>query len=135
MNDDERAELLDRMDRPSATIGADLPDEITLEDGTTLDVNAFVMECHSLETVPEAQREAIEDVKSTLRRERLRRRQRVQRDDLSYATAEILVESVHGLDRALNALEGLGEPAIGEQLRQKQLDDARDLLTLVDRAP
>jgi hypothetical protein len=135
VNDDERAELLDRMNRPSATIGADLPDEITLEDGTTLDVTAFVMECHGLETVPESQREAIEDVKATLRRERLRRRQRVQREDLSYAEAERLVESVHGLDRALNALEGLDEPAIGEQLRQKRLDDARDLLTLVDRAP
>lgn len=132
MNDRQRERLLDRTRRQSATIGAEMPDEVEV-DGRTVDLTEFVFECERLDAIPESERERIEDVKRTLRRERLRRKQRIEEEDISEATGERLVEEIHGIDRAINALEGLDTPDIAEQLRQKQLEDARELLALVDR--
>jgi hypothetical protein len=130
MDEHRRRELLDRIDRPSRTVGGSMPEELTV-DGTTVDLRALVFECERLETIPEAERERVEDAKRTLRRERLRRKQRVAREELDVETAEELVESVHGIDRALTALEGLDEPSFGEAVRRERLDDARELMELV----
>jgi hypothetical protein len=130
MDEHRRRELLDRIDRPSRTVGGSMPEELTV-DGTTVDLQALVFECERLGTVPEAERERVEDAKRTLRRERLRRKQRVAREDIDVETAEELVESVHGIDRALTALEGLDEPSFGEAVRRERLDDARELMELV----
>ena len=132
MDDSQRTRLLDRIRRPSATVGAEIPDELTIED-RTVDLNEFVFECKRLEAVTENERERIEEMKSTLRRARLRRKRRVETDDIDLATGERLVEEIRGIDRALNALDGLDEPNIEEQTRRKRLEDARELLTLVDR--
>ena len=130
MDERTRRRLLDRIDRPSQTVGATMPDELTVE-GTTIDLTEFVFECERLETIPDAERDRVEEAKRTLRRERLRRKQRVADEDITVDEAETLVESIHGFDRALNALEGLDTPDYDEQLRQKRLDDARELLELV----
>jgi hypothetical protein len=52
MNEQERQRLLDRIRRPSGTIGKKMPDELTIL-GTTVDLNAFVFECKRLDTIPE----------------------------------------------------------------------------------
>lgn len=130
MDDLTRQRLLDRIGRPSKTVGVAMPDEVTV-DGTTVDLNELVFECAKLETIPDAEREQLEEAKRTLRRERLRRKQRIADEDLSVEEAEDLAGSIHGLDRALNALEELDTPSFGEELRQKKLDDARELLALV----
>ena len=131
MNDRKRQRLLDRIQRPSGTVGTDLPDEITVQ-GTTIDLTEFIFECKRLETIPETERERIEDVKAKLRRERLERKQRIARDDISEDEGTQLVRDIHGLDRALNALEGLDEPSIDEQIRRQKLEDARELRSLID---
>ncbi|MFC3476972.1 DUF5788 family protein [Halobacterium litoreum] len=131
MDERERQRLLDRVERPSNSIGESIPDELSVGD-TTIDLKAFVFECKRLDAVPTDRREEIESVQSTLRRERLRRKRRIRDDDISRETAEELAASVHGIDRALNALAGLNDPDIGEELRQKRLDDARELLALAD---
>lgn len=131
MDDRERERLLDRVERSSNSIGESIPDELTVGD-TTIDLKAFVFECKRLDSVPADRREEIESVQSMLRRERLRRKHRIRDDDLTRETAEDLAASVHGIDRALNALAGLDDPGIGEELRQKRLDDARELIALAD---
>ncbi|WP_435347758.1 DUF5788 family protein [Haloarchaeobius sp. HRN-SO-5] len=130
MDEHQRRELLGDIDRPSRTIGGDVPETLTVQ-GTTVDLKEFVFECKRLDTIPEAERERIEDVKTKLRRERLERKQRVAREDISHEEGERLVRSIHGIDRALNALDGLDTPGIEEELRQKKLEDARELLALI----
>jgi hypothetical protein len=130
MDDRERRQLLEKLRRPAGTVGREIPDELTVQ-GTTIDVKEFVFECKRLDAVPESERERVEAVKTELRRERLERKQRLEREDVTRQEGERLVESIHGIDRALNALEGLDAPSIGEDLRQKQLEDARELLSLI----
>lgn len=134
MNDRQRRRFLERIDRPSQTIGKDVPDELTVQ-GATIDLKAFVFECKRLETIPKHERERIETVKTDLRRERLERKQRIAREDLAAEEGERLVQSIHGIDRALNALEGLDSPSIGEQIRRKRLEDARELRSLLNQLP
>jgi hypothetical protein len=111
-----------------------MPDEITVE-GRTVDLRELLFECDRLEAIPESERERLEAAKAALRRERLERKQRIARDEVDYEEGERLVGVIRGLDRALTALEGLDEPDIGEELRQKRLEDARELLTLIGRRP
>jgi hypothetical protein len=130
MNDRERQQLLEQLRRPAGSVGREMPDELTVQ-GTTIDVTEFVFECKRLDAVPESQRERPEEVKTELRRERLERKQRLEREDLTLAEGEELVDSIHGIDRALDALDGLDEPDIGEALRRKKLEDARELLAVM----
>ncbi len=130
MNERERRELLGKLQRPGRTVGVDLPDEVTV-DGTTVDLTELLFEVERLDGIPPAERERVEAAKSALRRERLARKRRIEDDDISYEVGQDLVESVRGIDRAINALEELDTPDIEEQLRQKELEDARELLSLV----
>lgn len=131
MNDRQRQRLLDRTRRQSKTIGMEIPEQLTVQ-GTTIDLKEFVFRCKRLQTIPADERERIDEMKRQLQRERLKRKQRLSREDLSYEDGEQLVRSIHGIDRALNALDGLDEPDIGEQLRQKRIEDAREVLALLD---
>ncbi|SFS07073.1 hypothetical protein SAMN05216559_3149 [Halomicrobium zhouii] len=130
MNERKRQRLVDKVRRPSGTIGEEIPDEITIQ-GATIDLNEFVFECERLDTVPESERERIDEMKTKLQRERLERKHRIARDEISCEEGERLVRSIYGIDRALNALDGLDSPGIEEELRQKKLEDARELLSLI----
>jgi len=134
MNEQERRRLLETLRRPSGTVGGDIPDELTVQ-GTTVDVKAFLFECERLDAIPERERERLESMKRALKRERLERKQRIEREDVSLKEGEALVRSIRGIDRALNALEGLDSADIEEQLRRKQLEDAEELRALMDLAP
>jgi hypothetical protein len=133
MNESQRRDLLGRIRSPSGALGADLPDEVDVQ-GTTVDLTEFVFECKRLDSIPEDQRERIEGTKRFLRRERLERKRKIENDEVSYEDGEEFVRTIHGIDRAINALEGLDEPDPGEQLREKELEDASALLTLADRS-
>lgn len=130
MDTETRRDLLHEVRRPSGTVGKDLPDELDVQ-GTTIDVREFVFACGDLDTIPEAERERIDEVETQLRRERLQRKQRLEDGDITEDEGEELVRSIHGLDRALTAIEGLDTPDIEEELRQKKLADARELLALL----
>jgi len=131
VNDRERERLLDATRRQSGTIGDEVPERLDVQ-GTELALREFVMECRGLEAIPDAQREEIEAVKTDLRRERLARRRRIADDELTRAEAEALVDAIRGIDRALDALEGLDTPGFGEQVRRHELESARELQSLVD---
>jgi hypothetical protein len=133
MNDHERRRLLGKLRRPSGTVGGEIPDELTVQ-GETVDVKTFLFECQDLDGIPERDRERLESLKTALQRERLARKRRIEREDISFEEGEALVQRIRGIDRALNALEGLDTAGIEEQLRRKQLEDAAELRALMDLA-
>lgn len=122
----ERKQLLERVEREAATVGADIPDEIDVQ-GETLDLQTFVFEIKRRDTIPEGERERVDEAKKNLRRERLQRYQRIENEaDLSYETGEHLARSIIGIDRALNALEQLRPVDLeGEAQRQETIDQKR----------
>ncbi|WP_323675422.1 DUF5788 family protein [Halorubellus sp. PRR65] len=133
MTERERRRLLSKLQRRSGMVGGDIPDELTVQ-GETVDVKAFVFECDDLDGIPESERERLESLKRALKRERLERKQRLEREALSVEEGEAIVREVRGIDRALNALEGLDAPGIEEQLRREELENAQELRALMDLA-
>jgi hypothetical protein len=118
----ERKQLLERVNREGATIGVDIPDRIDVQ-GEEVELRDFVFEIKRRETVPEGEKERVDEAKKNLRRERLQRLQRIEENEVSYEEGQRLVESIVGIDRALNALEQL-RPANLEQ--EAQLQEAQD---------
>jgi hypothetical protein len=103
----ERKQLLERVNREGATVGATIPETIEVQ-GEPVDLREFVFEMKRRNTIPAGERDRVERAKKNLRRERLQRLQRVERGEIDYEEGERLVESIVGIDRALNALEQLG---------------------------
>jgi len=133
MNERERQRLLDSTQRKSGTIGEEIPETVTVQ-GSEVDLREFVFECKRLKAVPDEERERIEEMERKLKRERLARKQRIADDDITYEEGERLVDVIRGLDRAINALEGLDSPSLSEELRRKRIRDAEKLLSLVEQA-
>jgi hypothetical protein len=125
MKEFERKQLLERIDREGATVGASIPETITVQ-GEEINLQEFVFEIRRRESIPPGERERVDQAKRNLRRERLQRRQRIERGEVSYEEGERIVESIIGLDRALSALEDLGDTDVeGEARRQEAMDQKR----------
>ncbi|MFB6172645.1 MAG: DUF5788 family protein [Haloarculaceae archaeon] len=107
MEEFERKQLLERIEREGATVGASIPERITVQ-GEEVALQEFVFEMRRRETVPSGERERVEQAKRNLRRERLQRKQRIEAGEVSFEEGERLAESIIGIDRALSALESLG---------------------------
>ncbi|QIB73369.1 hypothetical protein GL213_12260 [Halogeometricum borinquense] len=122
MKEFERKQLLERVNREGATIGVDIPDRIDVQ-GEEVELRDFVFEIKRRDTVPEGEKDRVEQAKKNLRRERLQRLQQIEDNEVSYEEGRRLVESIVGIDRALNALEQL-RPANLEQ--ESQLQEAQD---------
>ncbi|MUV58995.1 DUF5788 family protein [Halogeometricum sp. CBA1124] len=122
MKEFERKQLLERVNREGATIGVDIPDRIDVQ-GEEVELRDFVFEIKRRERVPNGEKERVDRAKKNLRRERLQRLQRIEENEVSYEEGQRLVESIVGIDRALNALEQL-RPANLEQ--EAQLQEAQD---------
>jgi hypothetical protein len=129
----ERKQLLERVNREGATVGADIPERITVQ-GEEVDLQQFVFEIKRRETVPAGERERVEQAKKNLRRERLQRLQRIEDGEVSYAEGERLVESIIGIDRALNALEGLGAADLEREAEAKEAADRKRWMKFLRKA-
>jgi hypothetical protein len=120
----ERKQLIERVEREGATVGVDIPERITVQ-GETVDLQAFVFEIKRRDTVPAGERERVERAKKNLRRERLQRKQRIEEDDISFAEGEELARAIIGIDRALNALESLGPTDIERERKAQETADRK----------
>ncbi len=120
----ERKQLLERLDRAGSTVGVDIPERITVQ-GEPVDLREFVFEIKRHESIPSGERERVKKAKSNLRRERLQRRQRIEDEEMSYDEGEAIVESILGIDRALNALESLGPTDLESEARQQEVADRK----------
>jgi hypothetical protein len=117
-----RKQLLERIEREGATVGADIPETIEVQ-GEEIALQEFVFEIKKRDTVPKGERERVESAKKNLRRERLQRKQRIEDTDLTFEEGEELADAIIGIDRALNAIESLGPTDIE---REEQAQEAAD---------
>lgn len=116
MHDYERAQLLERIERDGATVGASIPETVEI-DGESIDLRAFVFETRQVESITPEERERVNDVIRTLRRARTEYTERLESTAISREEGEDLVETIVAIDRALHALADL-EPADIESERQ-----------------
>ena len=133
MKEYQQKQLLERVNREGATVGADIPDRITVQ-GEEVDLQAFVFEIKRRDTVPAGERERVEQAKKYLRRERLQRVQQIERDEVTYEEGRELVESVIGIDRALNALEQLRTPDLEREAKAQQAADQKRWMKVLRQA-
>jgi hypothetical protein len=129
----ERKQLLERVNREGATVGADIPERITVQ-GEEVNLQQFVFEIKRRDTVPAGERERVDRAKKNLRRERLQRLQRIEDDEVSYAEGQRLVESIIGIDRALNALEGLGPANLEREAEAQEAADRKRWMKFLKKA-
>jgi hypothetical protein len=132
MDDEDRERLLERVNSKTATVGASLPDTITVE-GEQLPLAEFVIETRELERIPPETSETLEAAKRTLRAERSRRVDRLESEEMSVETAEALADEIIGIDRALNALENVRKPSFGERSQSRDVADTERWLSFLDR--
>ena len=132
MDDAAREKLLDRVNRQSATIGASLPETVTVGD-EELPLAEFVIETRKVPGVPPEHRDVLANAKQTLRSERASRLDRLESEPLDREEAETLADEIVGLDRALNALENIRQPNYGDTARTAAIEDHRRWATFLDR--
>lgn len=133
MKEYERKGLLERVEREGATVGASIPETISVQ-GRDIDLREFVFEIKRRDTVPAGERDRVEQAKTNLRRERLQRKERLEGADISFEEGERLVESVIGIDRALNALEGLGSTNLEAEEQAKEAADQKRWVSFLQKA-
>ncbi|TKX59974.1 hypothetical protein EXE44_00300 [Halorubrum sp. SS7] len=132
IDDDVREALLDRVNSPSATVGASVPDEVEI-DGSAVDLSAFIVETRKVDAVPPALDRKVTAARESLRAERARRVERLESDPLDRETAEALADEVVGIDRALNALEGVRRPGFADEHHADTLAGHERWLAFVDQ--
>ncbi|QKG91585.1 hypothetical protein HPS36_01510 [Halorubrum salinarum] len=132
IDDDVREALLDRVNSPSATVGASVPDEVEI-DGSAVDLSAFIVETRKVDAVPPALDRKVTAARESLRAERARRVERLESDPLDPETAEALADEVVGIDRALNALEGIRRPGFADEHHADTLAGHERWLAFVDQ--
>ncbi|MDS0477718.1 DUF5788 family protein [Natrinema sp. 1APR25-10V2] len=133
MQEYERKQLLERVEREGATVGADIPETITVQ-GEEIDLRTFVFEIKRRETVPSGERERVEQAKRNLRRERLERLERIEEGAISREEGEDLARSIIGIDRALNALESLGLTDLEREQMVQQAQDRKRWMSFLKKA-
>jgi hypothetical protein len=135
MREYERKQLLERVEREGSTLGADIPEEIEVQ-GETVELHQFVFEIKRRDKVPPGEREKVEEAKKNLRRERLQRKQRLEDEetDLTFEEGEQLVQSIIGIDRALEALQSLGPTSIEQEAKAKEAADKKRWMEFLKQA-
>ena len=133
MREYERKGLLERVEREAATVGATIPEEIEVQ-GEPIDLQAFVFEIKRRETVPPGERDRVERAKRNLRRERIERLERIEENEVSYERGEELAASIIGIDRALEALEGLNAADPETEAKRQEAADRKRWMNFLKKA-
>ena len=133
MKEFERKQLLERVNREGATVGAEIPDVIDVQ-GEEIDLREFVFEIKRRDTIPEGERDRVERAKKNLRRERLQRLQKIERNEVGYEEGEELAESIVGIDRALNALEQLRSTDLEREATAQEAADKKRWMKFLKQA-
>jgi hypothetical protein len=139
MKEFERKQLLERIEREGATVGASIPETIDVQ-GEKVDLRDFVFEIKRHETTPPGERDKVERAKRNLRRERLERKQRIESEEddedsenLTFEEGEQLVESIIGIDRALSSLENLDSSNIEGEIAAKEAADTKRWMNFLNQ--
>jgi hypothetical protein len=133
MREFERKQLLERVDREAATVGASIPDTLDVQ-GEEFELREFVFEVKKLDSVPAERREDVQEAKKLLRRERLQRRERLEEADITREEGEEVVNAIIGIERALNALESLGTTSIEAEIEASERADKKRWFSFLKEA-
>lgn len=133
MQEFERKQLLERIGREGATVGASIPDRITIQ-GEEIDLREFVFEIRRRDTIPPGEQDRVERAKKNLRRERLQRKQRIESEDLSFEEGERIAEAIIGIDRALNELESLDPVNLEAEEQAQEAADRKRWMNFLQKA-
>jgi hypothetical protein len=133
MREFERKQLLERVDREAATVGASIPDVIDLQ-GEEFELREFVFEVKKLDRIPADRRDEVQEAKKLLRRERIERRERLEEGDISREEGERLVNAIVGIERALNALESLGTTSLEAEMEASERADKKRWFSFLKEA-
>jgi hypothetical protein len=129
----ERKQLLARVDRDGATVGASIPETVEVQ-GEPVDLREFVMEISRRDTVPAGERDRVDRAKRNLRRERTERVERLEEGDITREEGEEIANAVVGIDRALNALESLDPTDIESERERKETADQKRWVSFLKQA-
>lgn len=122
MDEDDRVALLERVNRQSATVGASMPETITVG-GDELALAQFLIETRKVDRIPPDTEAVLTEAKRTLEDERARRIERIESESLDRDTAEDVADEIVGIDRALNALENVRQPTYSEAADDATIED------------
>jgi len=131
MDQSERERLLKRVSRQGATVGARMPETVTIR-GEDLDLDEFIVETRRVEGVPPEAAEVVAEATRSFRAAREKRFERLKHAEIGRTDAEALAEEIIGIDRALNALEGIRRPAYAEDAGHQQIEDYKRWLGFLD---
>ena len=129
----ERKQLLERVEREAATVGASIPDRISIQD-EEVNLQQFVFEIRRRETIPPGERDRVDRAKKNLRRERLQRKQRIEEGEISYEEGELLANAIIGIDRALTELESLGPADLEREAQAQEAADRKRWMKFLRKA-
>jgi hypothetical protein len=129
----ERKQLLERIDRESSTLGVEIPERIEIQ-GEEIQLREFVFEIKRRETVPAGERDRVERAKRNLRRERLERRDRIETGEISFERGEELADAIIGIDRALEALESLKSESVEAEAKRQEAADTKRWMDFLKKA-
>lgn len=133
VKDYQRKGLLERVNREAATVGASIPETIELA-GEEIELQSFVFEIKRRDTIPPGEQERVETAKRNLRRERQRRLDRLENEEMSYEEGERLAETIVGIDRALEALDQLQPVDLETESKRKEAADRKRWLSFLKQA-
>ncbi|WP_280535224.1 DUF5788 family protein [Halopenitus sp. POP-27] len=133
MKEYRRKQLLERVNREAATIGASIPETIEVQ-GEPIDLREFVFEIKRRDAVPPGERERVERAKRNLRRERIERLDRIEAGEVSYETGVELADAIIGIDRALDALESLDPADVEAEARRQDAVDTKRWMNFLKQA-
>ena len=131
LDQQKREELLRRVNRQGATVGARTPETITVG-GEEFHLREFLIETRKVEGVPPDARELVKQASSELSRRREELHDKLEAEPLSRTEAERIADEIIGLDRAVNALKNLRRPTYGEQAAKVTIDDHKRWLDFLE---
>ncbi|QCC52454.1 DUF5788 family protein [Halapricum salinum] len=130
--EERREELLERISKRGSTIGERIPEKITIDDHE-IALRSFVWETKKQGVVPPEQRDDVQRVRATLKRERDRLKKRLKNDPLSTAEAESIAETIVGIDRAISALKSLREPDLREHAHEEYIASNKRWMNFINQ--
>ncbi|MFB6188932.1 MAG: DUF5788 family protein [Halapricum sp.] len=132
MSADRRRELLKWISKPGSTIGERIPEEVTIDE-QTIELRAFVWETKKQGVVPPDKRDSVLRVRSKLKRERNRLKDRLEDDPLSPDQAQSIAETIVGIDRAITALKSLREPDFSKHAHEEYVESNKRWVNFINQ--
>ena len=130
----EREALLDRIERDGATVGVSIPEELEVGE-EAIELRKKVFALHAAANDGRDVETAVDALQRKLRRVRTDHITQLQTDEIDRPTAEAIVDTVIGIDRARRSLQSIGDPTdIEESIAAQERADHKRWMTFLKRA-